>query len=637
MDREKIVVLDFGSQYAHLIAKRFRSLSYYAEIAEPNISVSSFKNVKGIVLSGGPSSVYDSNVPDFNEDIFNLDIPILGLCYGHQLMAKVYGGKVERAERGEFGKAQLEIIDKDCPLFKNISSPMQVWESHQDEVVSLADGFEVIAKTKDCAYSALQNKRLNRYSLQFHSEVNDTPMGNTIFENFATICGLKKNWSGDDVLSEILLDIKSQAKDKKVLLFLSGGVDSSVCFALLNKALGKDKVLGLHIDNGFMRKNESTDIAKKYNEAGLSNFIAEDASKFFLDAVANITDPQEKRLMIGNTFLKVRDSVVSKLDLNENEWLLAQGTLYPDIIESGGTKNSHVIKTHHNRVEGIQNLIERGLVIEPLKNLYKDEVRLLGKKIGLPESFVMRHPFPGPGISINVLCSNGVLSYSDKTDFEKAQKEIKNFTKPEKFLSAISETLEKNTDKNFFVKSDKFNYNILPVRSVGVQGDFRTYSFPCVLYSKKEENGKYLYEDNWIFFENLSSTITNSVQSVNRVVLCLYQKKDARLSLQEAYCTKDRLDKLRIVDSIILDVLYKTNYYEKIFQHLTIMLPYSSSKETASFVLRPVCSEDVMTARFAQIAQDVLDEMILKISKLSFVDSLYFDITNKPPATFGWE
>ncbi len=415
-NRKKIVVLDFGSQYAHLIAKRFRALGFYSEIALPSASVDVFKNAMGIVFSGGPASVYDEKVPDFNSQILNLDIPILGLCYGHYIVQQGYGGKVGKADVGEFGFATLNFADgmggdaSACPLFKGISGSQQVWMSHQDGVLKMGDGFEVVGSTKDCPYAATQNLSKKRFSLQFHCEVKDTPCGNKIFENFAAYCGMEKNWDQATVLNTILENIKRDSGDKNVLLFLSGGVDSTVAFALLNKALGQKRVLGLHIDNGFMRKNESASVAAAYKKFGFENFIARDASQSFLAAIAGLVDPQKKRMAVGENFITVRDQFVAEQKLDENNWLLAQGTLYPDIIESGGTKNSNTIKTHHNRVAGIQALLEKGLIIEPLKDLYKDEVRSIGKALGLSDQLVMRHPFPGPGLSINVLCSEGELS-----------------------------------------------------------------------------------------------------------------------------------------------------------------------------------------------------------------------------------
>lgn len=626
MERSKILVLDFGSQYAHLIAKRFRALGFYCEIALPSVDEKNLANVKGIVMSGGPSSVYEENIPEFNAKILDLDIPILGLCYGHQLMAASYNGTVGKAPVGEFGIAHLNLSEagKKSPLFKGISETTQVWMSHQDGVLSLGEGFETAGTTKDCPFAAVQNLEKKRFSLQCHCEVKDTPEGNKIFRNFAEICGMEINWDEDTVLNHILDSIKTDAKDKNVLLFLSGGVDSTVAFALLNKALGQQRVLGLHIDNGFMRKNESTNVEKAYKAHGFNNFIVENAEESFLNAVKGLTDPQKKRMAVGENFIAVRDRVVKAQNLDETKWMLAQGTLYPDIIESGGTKNSKVIKTHHNRVEGIQKLIADGMIIEPLKDLYKDEVRSIGKKLGLEDELVMRHPFPGPGLSINVLCTDGIFSEKDKDEFEKAKAEL-NEIKITQFCPNCTAKMKRS---------------VLPVRSVGVQGDFRTYRFPAVLAFSCDENGFYHIPGKREKVEQASSAITNSASYLNRTIIKLYQNpalKDEDLKLQEGYCDKSRLDQLRKVDSIVLDELHKTGLYNEIFQHLTIDLPYASKKENASFVLRPVCSEDVMTARFAWFADDFMQNLVKKIAALPFVDALYFDATNKPPATFGWE
>ncbi len=624
--RKKIIVLDFGSQYAHLIAKRFRMLGYYSEIALPSADLKTFENCKGVVFSGGPSSVYEEKVPEFNSEILSLDIPILGLCYGHYIVQLGYNGKVGKAQVGEFGFANLSLNPEvKCPLFKGIEGSQQVWMSHQDGVFELGQGFETVGSTKDCPFAATQNLAKKRFSLQFHCEVKDTPCGNKIFENFAEFCGMEKNWDQDTVLQIILENIKKDAGSRNVLLFLSGGVDSTITFALLNKALGQERVLGLHIDNGFMRKNESAKVAEAYHKFGFNNFIVEDASASFLNAIAGLTDPQKKRMAVGENFITVRNEVVAKQHLDENNWLLAQGTLYPDIIESGGTKNSNTIKTHHNRVAGIQELIAKGLIIEPIRELYKDEVRAIGKKLGLSEELVMRHPFPGPGLSINVLCNDGKSwSQKDEDELLAAKKEL-NEIKIDMFCQNCTANLKRD---------------VLPVRSVGVQGDFRTYRFPALLTFADEGNGFYHFPKKREKLEACSSTITNSAKYINRTCIKLYQKpelKDEALKLQEGYCEKRRLDQLREVDNIVLTELHKSGWYNKIFQHLTIDLPYASCSENASFVLRPVISEDVMTARFAMLPEELLGNIVKQIAALPFVDALYFDATNKPPATFGWE
>ena len=630
-NREKIVVLDFGSQYAHLIAKRFRMLGFYSEIALPSAGLEVFENAKGIVFSGGPASVYDDKVPDFNSEILNLDIPILGLCYGHYIVQIGYNVKVGKAPVGEFGFATLNLNSSvECPLFKGIdfSNGQQVWMSHQDGVLKMGDGFETVGSTKDCPYAATQNLSKKRFSLQFHCEVNDTPCGNQIFKNFADFCGIKTHWDQDTVLLTIIENIKKDAHkedgDKNVLLFLSGGVDSTVAFALLNKALGQERVLGLHIDNGFMRKNESRDVADLYHKFGFKNFIVEDASASFLGAIAGLSDPQKKRMAVGENFITVRDAVVKAQNLDESKYMLAQGTLYPDIIESGGTKNSHTIKTPHNRVDGIQKLIAAGMLIEPLKDLYKDEVRAIGKKLGLDDELVMRHPFPGPGLSINVLCNDGELSGQDKEELALAKKEFDEM-KITQFCDECTSTLVRT---------------VLPVKSVGVQGDFRTYRFPACLSFKHDEKGFYHVPKYWEKIEDCSSDITNSAKYINRTILKLWQNpalKDEDLKLQKGYCTKDRLDQLREADYIVTKELKESGWYGKIFQHLTITLPFASQPDHTTFVLRPVCSEDVMTARFAHLPLDLLEKMVKQIAALPFVDAIFYDCTNKPPATVGWE
>jgi len=651
MTNEKIVVLDFGSQYAHLIAKRLRLAGFYSEIALPSSDLDAFTGARGIVFSGGPSSVYEEHIPSFNSAIMSLDIPILGLCYGHQLMAQEYGGKVAKAEVGEFGIAHLRAVKADgtacpaSPLFAGITLPTQVWMSHQDAIAQRPEGFEVIASTKDCPYAALQNPAKKRWSLQCHVEVKDTPEGDRILENFALICGMKKNWSQDKVLEMILEQIRVQAdsagRERKVLLFLSGGVDSTVAFALLNKALGQERVLGLHIDNGFMRKDESAIIAQRYREFGFTNFIVEDASAAFLKAVYRETDPQKKRKAVGETFITVRNEVVKRLGLNEDDWLLGQGTLYPDIIESGGTKNSHTIKTHHNRVDGIQALIAKGLIIEPLKDLYKDEVRIIGKKLCLNDELVFRHPFPGPGLSINVLCHDG--KFHEEAELAGADGRMKAmnlapyFTACEAAGSARGATGKNATpDSCTALRAPAFaRAGVLPVKSVGVQGDFRTYRFPAALTFDRLFDGF----PSWAELEKASSAITNASADVNRTILTLWESPESAgaLRLHEGYCDKERLDQTREADAIVLEEMKKSGWYTKIFQHLTVNLPYGRTAGNCSIVLRPVVSEDVMTARFAHLDVAVLKAMVDRIAALGFVDAIYYDITNKPPATFGWE
>ena len=444
-------------------------------------------------------------------------------------------------------------------------------------------------------------------------KINDTQTfpEDKILTEFAESCGMKKNWTEDDILEHIIEKIKLSSQNKKVLLFLSGGVVSTVAFALLNKALGQDRVLGLHIDNGFMRKNESALICDRYIKFGFSNFILEDDSEIFLDGIKNIIDSQEKTRIIGETFLQVHNKIVETQNLLESQLILAQGTLYPDVIKNGITKNNHSIKIHQTKIAGIQNLLSKGLIIEPLKDLYKDEVRLIGKKLGLPEELVMRHPFPGAGLSVNVISSNDVLTSQEERELKKANQKIQEIN--------LSE----------FFKNQSSEIKTLPIKTIGIKGNFRTQKFCAILRVDSQKI------PDWDILEKSSKFITDSVEDVNRIIYCIYEKENC--VLQEQFCTKQRLDQTREIDEIVINELKENNWYSKIFQHLTINLPYSTSKDKCSIVLRPVISVDGTTAKFAKIPLEILEKIIEKISKLDFVDGLYFDITNKPPAKITWE
>ena len=599
-----IAVLDFGSQYAHLIAKRIRHLGAYTKIFSPSAKENLLQDAKGIVLSGGPASVYSTDIPEFNSNILNLDLPILGLCYGHQLIAKEFGGAIANTGKGEFGKAILQQTS-DFPLWQNVSFPNQVWMSHQDSVTKCPPDFEVTGVTESGNVAAMRHRKRRIYTLQFHPEVNDTEQGQKMLDNFINTCEICSKWSMETFIKETADRLQQEVGERKVLMFISGGVDSSVAFALLNKALGKEKILGLYINNGFMRKDESTEIIERYRQLGYTNIQSRDYSTFFLDAVANQVDPQIKRQKIGATFIGMRDKFLNELNLSAQEWMLGQGTLYPDIIESGGTEHAEVIKSHHNRVQEVLDLVDSGNVVEPLKDLYKDEVRQVGSLLGLPDSIVWRHPFPGPGLAINVLSARGDESFPN---LEQTAAEVSNCLK------------ESNCD-----------FSILPVRSVGVQGDQRTYTSPAALINTPRD---------WDWLEKEATRLTNEVRNINRVVLQLdSNNKDlnAPYIIRGAFCSKERLDLLREADFMATQMLKENGLMEKIFQLLVILLPISKNGKEDSLVLRPVVSEDVMTAQFARINWNLLDPLVESILGLSGIETVFYDITHKPPATFGWE
>jgi GMP synthase (glutamine-hydrolysing) len=596
---DTIAVVDFGGQYTHLIANRIRRLGVYSAIEPCTAPVASLLKYKGLILSGGPSSVLESGSPTVTPEIFALGIPILGLCYGHQLMAKLLGGTVSMGDMREYGIARLTITQP-MPLFAGLEPSQQIWMSHGDSVSRLPDGFTICATTPDCSMAAVADLSRQFYGLQFHPEVTDTPNGMAILDNFTAICKVRREWNSDSFLKEITAEVKRHCGNRKVFLLVSGGVDSTVVFDLLNQVLGPDRVLGLHIDNGLMRHNETADIAVALKAQGFDNLHVVDAADTFLAALKGVSDPEEKRKIIGNTFLAVKESAQEELGLNIDEWLLGQGTIYPDTIESAGTKNADRIKTHHNRVDIVLELIEKGLLIEPLAQLYKDEVRQLGEKLGLPESLIWRHPFPGPGLGVRLLCSDG---------------------------EAVPIDMRVTAGVQSIAGAKGFAGVVLPVRSVGVQGDGRTYAHPALLTGPRD----------WAKLETISTRITNTMPSVNRVVYGLSIAGTPEYRLIEAYPTKKRLDLLRQIDHLVTETLFKFKAYAMVWQMPVVLLPLVNSLGRESVVLRPIMSQEAMTARFVALPDEVLQAIIDGAQKIEGIGDLFYDISHKPPGTIEWE
>ena len=596
----RIIILDFGGQYAHLIAKRIRRLGIFSVIKHPDSPVEEVSDACGIILSGGPSSVYDPDAPPYNPEIFYLGIPLLGLCYGHQLLTLELGGRVERTAMREFGRAEMEVLISEG-LFEGLTSHEEVWMSHGDTVTAIPEGFKVLGRTSSCAFAACGDPERHIYGLQFHPEVTDTPKGDIILENFICICACEKTWSMESFLKEKTAEIRHEVGDRKVFLLVSGGVDSTVTFTLLNKALGQDRVQGLHIDNGFMRKNESSMVMDALDSLGFHNLMIVDRSETFLQKTKGVHDPQIKRRIIGDTFIDVWAETMKELDLSSDEWMLGQGTLYPDIIESGGSKHAAVIKTHHNRVPVINEMIKKGQVIEPLNDLYKDEVREVGELLGLPEEIVWRHPFPGPGLAVRVLSSDRELRSSD-----------------------LIETAEKI---RAVVGDLGYMGYVLPVRSVGVQGDSRTYAHPVVI------EGLWDYDR----FEALSTMLTNSIREINRVLAVAGGPPLTETVLTQCGLEKERLELLREADDRVTKILLEKNIYKNIFQMPVVVIPVSSDGQRESIVLRPLTSTDVMTARFARIPYETVEQMAKEILDIGGIEWVFYDLTHKPPGTFEWE
>jgi GMP synthase (glutamine-hydrolysing) len=599
-NENKITILDFGGQYSHLIAKRVRHLGVYADIQHPDVSREELGAPAGIILSGGPASVYSDDAPPFNPDILETDIPILGLCYGMQLMTHLLGGDVKRLDRREYGRAELENTS-DTPLFSGLSDRELVWMSHGDSVLSPPEGYAVIGVTADCPVAAMGDDAARRYGLQFHPEVTDTPNGDRILSNFLDLCGVERTWSMESYIRDKMAEVREFVGDRNVFLLVSGGVDSTVTFTLLNEALGEDRVIGIHIDNGFMRKNETALVMKALDTLGFGNLIVIDRTDDFLKAVEGLADPQKKRTAIGDEFIYVKDRELAALKLDPERWLMGQGTLYPDIIESGGSRHADVIKTHHNRTDLVKEMVAQGLVVEPLDQLYKDEVRAVGEALGLPHDLVWRHPFPGPGIGVRVLCSTGgdsSAAYSDVAGDVAAKAGPSGYTS-----------------------------EVVPVRSVGVQGDSRTYAHPAAVDGPLD----------WEALEILSTDITNEIGGINRVMLKIGGGDLKPMMNAEAYLTRDRLDLLREADWLAMEVLKARGLYEQVFQMPVVLLPVSSDGAKECVVVRPLESSDVMTARFFRMPPAVVGEIADRIMELDGIEYVFYDLTNKPPGTFEWE
>ena len=595
-----IVVLDFGGQYAHLIANRIRRLRVHAEIRSPETAVADLQDADGLILSGGPASVYDPEAPAYNPEILAMGKPMLGLCYGHQLLCHRLGGQVERGATHEFGAAYLHV-DKAEGVLAGLDVRERVWMSHRDHVAALPPGFAVLGATEDCPVAAMGDAERKIYGLQFHPEVTHTVRGMDILDNFAALCGAERNWTMERYTEETIERIREQAQGRNVFLFVSGGVDSSVAFLLLNRALGAERVLGLHIDNGFMREGETALVERLMKGAGLHNLEVVDASAEFLAATEGIADPEEKRRRIGEEFIRVRDRALEALALDPDEWLLGQGTLYTDTIESGGTENAAVIKTHHNRVGVIDQLLAEGKVVEPLDQLYKDEARTLGETLGLPHHLVWRHPFPGPGLAVRALCSEG----PDAEDLA-----FETVAEAQKVAATFGLVLD-----------------VLPLRSVGVQGDARTYAHPAVVTGQRE----------WKTLEALSTELTNNFPSINRVIYLLGPTPRPQQNIKTGYLTRDRLDLLRRADAISMEALERHGLMEEVTQMPTVLLPLSSDGVQESVVLRPIATSDFMTARFCPLPQAFLDDVCERLLALAGIEAVFYDITHKPPGTVEWE
>lgn len=604
MQHDTIAVIDFGGQYAHLIATKIRRLGVLAEIRQPEDPIEAFLDYRGIIISGSPSLSSHGEDQDYNKGIYDLDVPILGLCFGHQEIAKHYGGEVVHGGR-EWGRADLQIAG-DHPLFKGLEAAEQVWMSHYDSVASLGPEFQELGFSLTAGgqhhNAAIGSDTLKRYGFQFHPEVDDTVHGTEMLSNFVfQICGCEATWSMEQYLEEQTERIRQQVGDESVFLLASGGVDSTVAAVLLGKVLGPGRLHLLHIDNGLMRKGESVRVLDRFREMGLGEHLHfVDASETFLDALAGIVDPEAKRRIIGDTFVRVFQDTAR--DLRIEDHLLGQGTIYPDTIETGGTRRADVIKTHHNRVPVIERMIAEGKVVEPLAELYKVEVRELGEQMGIPRELLWRHPFPGPGLGVRLLCNRGE---PDRTNFEEA----------EPLLAEVAGRVG-------------LDALLLPIRSVGVKADLRAYEHP-VLFSG---------EAPWDRLIGAASAVTKEVPGINRCIWNLARGVPTRARPVAATVVRDRLNLLREADAIVMASLRRHGLYDAIWQCPTVLVPLQVGEKPGELVVvRPVISERAMTARPYPLPEAVLEDLRLEILSLPEVSGLALDITSKPPGTIEWE
>jgi GMP synthase (glutamine-hydrolysing) len=503
---EQIVILDFGSQYTQVIARRIRECNVYSVILSyksPAAEIAALQP-NGLILSGGPASVYSKGAPKPDPAIFKLGVPVLGICYGLQVVAEYLGGKVERGQKREYGKGTLKVTDSFCPLFASLPEKLQVWNSHGDKLTKLPRGFKAVAVTENSAYAAMEDRGRKLFGLQFHPEVAHTPQGREIVANFVhNICGCGKTWTMHKYVDQAVAAIREQVGEEKVILGLSGGVDSSVAAALLHKAIGK-QLTCIFVNNGVLRGREAGVVREVFGKHFKIKLQYEDASKLFLRKLKGVTDPERKRKIIGRTFIEVFEAATRRAGKAK---FLAQGTLYPDVIESVPIAGNPaaMIKCHHN-VGGLPKGM-RFQLVEPLKRLFKDEVRELGLELGLPREIVLRQPFPGPGLAVRIL-----------GEVTPARLEI--------LRNADSVVVEEMKSSGWYYKIWQSFAVLLPIRSVGVMGDERTYDYTIAIRAVESQDGM---TADWVklpydLMERLSSRIINEVKGVNRVCFDITSK-----------------------------------------------------------------------------------------------------------------
>lgn len=514
MNQEKVIVIDFGGQYNQLVARRVRECNVYCEIYSYKTDIAQIKamNPKGIILTGGPNSCYEENSPSCTKELFELGVPVLGLCYGAQLMQHVLGGKVEKAPVREYGKTEV-FVETKSPLFANVSPTTICWMSHFDYISKTAPGFEIIAHTADCPVAAAEDQSRNLYAIQFHPEVLHTQEGTKMLFNFVrNVCGCQGTWKMDAFVENSIKEIREKVGEGKVLLALSGGVDSSVAAALLSRAIGK-QLTCVFVDHGLLRKDEGDEVESVFGKNGQFdlNFIRVNAQERYYSKLAGVTEPEQKRKIIGEEFIRVFEEEAKKIGAVD---FLAQGTIYPDVVESGLGGESAVIKSHHN-VGGLPDYVDFKEIIEPLRDLFKDEVRKAGLELGIPEKLVFRQPFPGPGLGIRII---GEVTAEKVKIVQEAD-----YIYREEIAKA---GLDRSIGQYFAALTN--------MRSVGVMGDERTYDYAVALRAVNTvdfmtaESAEIPFE----VLQTVMSRIINEVRGVNRVFYDLTSKPPGTIEFE---------------------------------------------------------------------------------------------------------